>query len=87
MKLKCVFKAARQQYNSYNDSELRLTSIFFYDAIVTESKDLTTEPKLPRRRQLLRRAEESDCFHPNTPKDFYRHLYYEAFDITADEKA
>ena len=60
---------------------------FFYDAIVTESKDLTTEPKLPRRRQPLRCAGESDCFHPNTPKDFYRHLYYEAFDITAGEIA
>ena len=60
---------------------------FFYDAIVTESKDLTTEPKLSRRQQPLRRAEESDCFHPNTPKDFYQHLYYEAFDITAGEIA
>ena len=86
MKLKCVFKAARQQYNSYNDSELRLTSIFSMMPLLLNQKT-TTEPKLPRRQQLLRCAEESDCFHPNTPKDFYRHLYYEAFDITADKIA
>lgn len=59
----------------------------FYDAILTESKHLTSEPRLPRRRQPPRRTGDSDSagFHPDTPRDFYRLLYYEVLDITAGE--
>ena len=57
----------------------------FYDAIVAESFDLTTETKLPRKRQSPKQMGESNGFHPKTPREFFRHLSYEAIHITANE--
>ena len=38
LQLKCVFKAARQQYNSYNNSKLRLTSFFSMVSLLLNQK-------------------------------------------------
>ena len=50
----------------------------FYDWVVKEAEDLTEEPVLPRRRKIPRRTvEESDCYHHETPKHYFRQRNYE----------
>ena len=54
----------------------------FYEWVVKEAKDLTEEPILPRRRKIPRRTvEELDCYHHETPKDYFRQRYYEVLDV------
>lgn len=57
----------------------------FYDQVVSESKELTSEPYLPRYRQPLKRfAGAPGCTYDDS-KSYFRKLYNEAFDSTCGE--
>ena len=70
-------------------NSLRNESMFdhFYGNAIQESKSLTEEPKLPRKRKLPRRLDHvSSAAHQHlSPKEMYRQTYYEAIDIVAEE--
>ena len=43
---------------------------------------MVKEPKLPRKRHFpARYAEGSQSVFPESPWDFFRHIYFEAFDL------
>ena len=58
----------------------------FYDAVVRESRELTAEPTLPRRRKVPRRFDDGASPHTyETPKDRHRHMYFEVTELAAGE--
>ena len=58
----------------------------FYELVETETKDLTEEPVLPRRKKIPKRTvEESDCYNHETPKEYFRQRYFELLDIISNE--
>lgn len=58
----------------------------FYDDILKSSQGLTDEPILPRYRKLPRRLDDGSQPHRFTsPKDRYRHAYFEALEQTCGE--
>ena len=58
----------------------------FYDAVLAESEELTEEPILPRYRKRPRRYDGGSLPHSYvTPKDRYRHFYYESLDMASGE--
>ena len=49
--------------------------------------DAVAEPKLPRKRRALARQELGDSgthYFPSTPKEYFRHMYYAAIDLTTE---
>ena len=58
----------------------------FYDELLHTSKDLTTEPSLPRRRKVPKRLDDGATAHVYlTPKDRHRHKYFETLELAAGE--
>ena len=58
----------------------------FYDEVVTDSATLTDEPVLPRRHKLPKRINDGSSSHQfATPKDMFRQIYFEAFDVVSQE--
>ena len=58
----------------------------FFDEVEKESYDLIEEPVLPRFRKIPRRYDdESTPHHYQTPKDQYRHIYFEVLEVIAGE--
>lgn len=49
--------------------------------------DAVAEPQLPRKRQAPARQEVGDSgthYFPSTPKEYFRHMYYAAIDVTTE---
>ena len=58
----------------------------FYDSVITESQELTDEPKLPRKKRVPQCIDQgSEPFHPLTPKDYFRQQYFKVLDILSNE--
>ena len=58
----------------------------FFDEVEKESCNLTEEPALPRFCKIHRRYNDgSTPHHYQTPKDPYRHIYFEVLEIIAGE--
>ena len=58
----------------------------FYDEVVTDSATLTDEPVLPRRHKLPKRINDGSSSHQfASPKDMFRQIYFEAFDVVSQE--
>ena len=58
----------------------------FYESVIADSKDLTNEPKLPRKKRIpLRIDEGSSDYHPHTLKVYFKQQYFEALDILINE--
>ena len=58
----------------------------FYDDVLRSSQGLTDEPILPRYRKIPRRLDDGSQPHRfASPKDRYRHAYFEALDQTCGE--
>ena len=58
----------------------------FYEKIVLDSHDRTTEPSLPRQRRQPKRQDEDSTAHTfKSPKDFYRREYFNVFDTLISE--
>ena len=58
----------------------------FYDHVLNESSSLTEEPVLPQPRKLPRRFNDGESTHQYpSPKDKYRHAYFEALEFGAGE--
>ena len=58
----------------------------FYDQTLVQSSTLTEEPQLPRYRKLPKRLDDGD--HPHrydSPKDKYRHDYFEMLELATGE--
>ena len=67
---------------------LRTESHFdvFYEQTLAHSSSLTEEPKLPRYRKMPKRLNDGDSPHRySSPKDKYRHDYFEVFELAAGE--
>ena len=59
----------------------------FYDSVVKEAteKDLQ-QPTLPRQKRIPKRIDDNTQNHVySTPKDFFRHQYYEVLDLLNEE--
>ena len=60
--------------------------IFMMRYVVRESRELTAEPTLPRRRKVPGRFDDGASPHTyETPKDRHRHMYFEVTELAADE--
>ena len=58
----------------------------FYTDVVAKASDLTEEPKLPRYRRPPRRLDDGATPHRfSSPKEHYRHLYFEVIDLLREE--
>lgn len=58
----------------------------FYDHLVEISKELTSEPSLPRYARRPRRIDDGEPAHQfETPKAYFRQQYFELFDIAGGE--
>ena len=58
----------------------------FYSRCLLESRDLTSEPVLPRYRRLPKRVDDGSQQHKyNDPKAMYRQQYFEAIDKVKGE--
>ena len=58
----------------------------FNDQALVQSSTLTEEPQLPRYRKLPKKLDEGDCPHCYTsPKDKYRHDYFEMLELATGE--
>lgn len=64
---------------------LRAESKFdrFYDDVLELSAGLTDEPSLPRYRKLPKRLDEGVA--PQTPKERFRHIYFEVLELVKGE--
>ena len=66
-------------------ASIRCDSMFelFWENITKKGKSLKlSEPCLPRRRRVPRRLEDGNSVsYPATPKDYFRRIYFEAFDL------
>ena len=53
---------------------------------VLESNTLTSEPKLPRKRNPPKQTnDESDWYFHVTPQDYHRQQYYDVLDVVSNE--
>ena len=52
----------------------------FYDFVIELSENLTEELELPRKK-----SEEAESLHHETPKDLYRQMYFEVYDVVCNE--
>lgn len=60
--------------------------MIFMIKVLHESKNLTEEPSLPRIRKVPRRLDDGSSGHVySSPKDRYRHVYFEALDLASEE--
>ena len=68
--------------SSLQSDEAKFESLW-RDAIDEASKLEVNEPTLPRRRKAPRNVEvgQGEGYHPETPKDHYRAIYYETLDL------
>ena len=58
----------------------------FYSSVLTESKEVTAEPVLPRQRQPPKKIDNGTMAHTfNTPEDYYRKQYFEVMNIIASQ--
>ena len=58
----------------------------FYDQVIEESSHFTQEPTLPRYRKRPRRIDDGSTPHRyKTPKERYRHIYFEVLDVIKGE--
>ena len=58
----------------------------FYSQVVTESKDLTFDPVLPRQRRPPKRIDSGSASHVfSDPKSYFRKQYFEALDTVTSE--
>ena len=58
----------------------------FYEGVCNNAVGLTDEPTLTRRRRPPKRFNDgTEGFNPETPKEYFRHQYYEALDILIAE--
>ena len=58
----------------------------FYDRLVETSKELTSEPSLPRYSKRPRRVDDGESAHRfETPKAYFRQQYFELFDLARGE--
>lgn len=58
----------------------------FYEKVIQDSSLLTEEPELPRQRKVPRRFDSGGAAHIySTPKDRYRHAYFESLELAAGE--
>lgn len=58
----------------------------FYTNVIHESSTLTEEPSLPRVRKLPRRLDDGSSAHVyDSPKNRYRHAYFEAIELASGE--
>lgn len=58
----------------------------FFDEVKSQSSSLTEEPILPRYRKAPKRYDDGSNPHQyQTPKDRYRHAYFEVLDVIAGE--
>ena len=58
----------------------------FYDLVVVQSSSLTNEPNPPRNKKFPRRLDEGHCPHRYlSPKDKYRHDYFETLELAVGE--
>lgn len=56
----------------------------FYDGVLADSKDLTDDPKLPRKKRSPR-DHNANGYHPQTPKEYFKQQYFESLDILSHE--
>ena len=57
-----------------------------HDSVVKESSGLTDDPVLPRKRKVPRRIDDGAEAHRfDTPRDYYRQLYFEVLDVLCNE--
>ena len=58
----------------------------FYQAVVTESRNLTAEPTLPRQRQVPKCIDQGAQSHQyQSPEAYFRQQYFEVLDILITE--
>ena len=58
----------------------------FYDQVVADSRELTAEPSLPRKRKAPRRIDDGASPHEyQSPRERHHHLYFEVTELTAGE--
>ena len=58
----------------------------FYEEVIRTSQGVTSEPTLPRQRKLPRRLDDGANPHVYlTPKDRFRHKYFETLDLAVGE--
>ena len=58
----------------------------FYTTVLADSKDLTSEPVLPRQRRPPRKIDSNSASHVfSDTKSYFRKQYYEAIDIVTNE--
>ena len=75
---------AKVNYNKLLRDESKFCR--FYDDILEQSLGLTEEPTVPRYRRRPRRLDGGGQPHIyQTPKDRYRHIYFEALDLAYGE--
>ena len=59
---------------------------YFYDQVVADSHELTSEPSLPRKRKVPRKINDGASPHEyRSPRERHRHLYFEVTELTAGE--
>lgn len=59
---------------------------YFYDRLTETSKELTSEPSLPRYARRPRRIDDGEPSHRfETPKSYFRQQYFELFDLASGE--
>ena len=62
-----------------NDPSYKL----FYDSVLEQMQALDVdEPELPRKRKGPARYDSSEPFYPNSCKEMYKQIYFEAYDYT-----
>ena len=58
----------------------------FYEVVIKESENITSEPTLPRQRQIPRRIDDGFPNHQfSCPKDYFRQQYFEILDLLLNE--
>ena len=58
----------------------------FYNAIVSDSGSLTTQPTLSRQRKRPKQFDDGSSPHAyKTPRDRHRHMYFEVCELAAGE--
>ena len=58
----------------------------FYKSAITESKNLTDKPALPRKRRIPRRIDSGSEGHSfSLPEEYFRSQYFEALDVVINE--
>ena len=79
-------KGAHLLIKYYNSLRTEQKFQSFYESVLESSKDLTDEPVLPRQRKTPSRYQEGTQTHRySSPKDRYRHAFYEALEHAIGE--